>query len=129
MKFPGIEAFLQKYQARAEKEGVDPLGHYLPPFAYAFVQVLGQAIEATKSLDQQKVADYIKSHEHDTIVGKVKFGPNGEWAKGRMLQVQFQGIETTDVAQFKKPGKRVVLWPEEFKSGNLIYPYAKAVKP
>jgi branched-chain amino acid transport system substrate-binding protein len=46
-----------------------------------------------------------------------------------MLQVQFQGIETTDVAQFKKPGTRVVLWPEEFKSGNLIYPYAKAVKP
>ena len=128
MKFPGIEAFLQKYQARAEKEGVDPLGHYLPPFAYAYVQVLGQAIEATKSLDQQKVADYIKSHEHDTIVGKVKFGPNGEWAKGRMLQIQFQGIESTDVAQFKKPGKRVVLWPEEFKSGNLIYPYAKAMK-
>lgn len=128
MRFPGIDAFLQKYQARAEKEGVDPLGHYLPPFAYAYVQVLGQAIEATKSLDQQKVAEYIRSKEHDTIVGKVKFGANGEWAMGRMLQVQFQGIETTDLAQFKKPGKRVIIYPEQFKSGNLIYPYAKAAK-
>ncbi len=126
MKFPGIDAFLQKYQARAAKEGVDPLGHYLPPFAYAYVQVLGQAIEATKSLDQQKVAEYIRSHEHDTIVGKVKFGANGEWASGRMLQVQFQGIDSTDVAQFHKPGKRVIIYPEQFKSGNLIYPYAKA---
>jgi branched-chain amino acid transport system substrate-binding protein len=126
MKFPGIDEFLQKYQARAEKEGVDPLGHYLPPFAYAYVQVLGQAIEGTKSLDQQKVAEYIRSKEHDTIVGKVKFGPNGEWATGRMLQVQFQGIDSTDVAQFKKAGKRVIIYPDRFKSGNLIYPYAKA---
>ena len=45
-----------------------------------------------------------------------------------MLQVQFQGIETTDVAQFHKTGKRVVVWPEQYKSGNLIYPYAKALK-
>jgi branched-chain amino acid transport system substrate-binding protein len=124
MKFAGIEDFLKRYQAQAEKAGVDPLGHYLPPFAYAYMQVLGSAIQATKSLDQQKVAEYIRTTEHDTIVGKVKFGPNGEWAKGRMLQVQFQGIESTDLAQFHKPGKRVIVWPEQFKSGNLIYPYS-----
>ena len=40
-------------------------------------QVLGQAIEATKSLDQQKLADYIRATEFSTIVGKVKFGKNG----------------------------------------------------
>ncbi len=129
LKFPGIDEFLQKYQARAEKEGVDPLGYYLPPWAYAYLQVLGNAIEVTKSLDQQKVADYIRTREHDTIVGKVKFGPNGEWATSRVLQVQFQGIEGTDLAQFKKPGTRVILYPDRFKSGNLIYPYAKAKTP
>ena len=42
--------------------------------------------------------------------------------------MQFQGIETTDLAQFKKAGKRVIIYPDQFKSGNLIYPYAKAVK-
>jgi branched-chain amino acid transport system substrate-binding protein len=126
LKFPGIDDFLKKYQARAEKEGVDPLGYYLPPWAYAYLQILGQAVEATKGTDQQKVADYIRSNEHDTIVGKVKFAPNGEWATSRVLQIQFQGIEGTDIEQFKKPGKRPVLYPEKYKSGNIIYPYAKA---
>lgn len=126
LKFAGIDEFLKKYQAQAAKQGVDPLGHYLPPWAYAYVQMLGQAIEATKSLDQQKVADYIRNNEHNTIVGKVKFAPNGEWATTRVLQVQFQGIEGSDIEQFKKPGKRPVLFPEQYKSGTMIYPYAKA---
>jgi branched-chain amino acid transport system substrate-binding protein len=126
LKFPGIEEFLKRYQAQAATAGVDPLGHYLPPWAYAYLQVLGQAIEATKSLDQQIVADYIRKTEFDTIVGKVKFGPNGEWQTSRVLQVQFQGIESTDIEQFKRPGKRVVVYPDRWKSGNLIYPYSKA---
>jgi branched-chain amino acid transport system substrate-binding protein len=126
LKFPGIEDFLKRYQAQAVKEGVDPLGHYLPPWAYAYVQVLGQAIEGAKSLDQQKVAEYIRKNEFDTIVGKAQFGANGEWLHSRVLQVQYQGIETTDVEQFKHPGKRIVLYPEKFKSGNIIYPYSKA---
>ena len=128
LKFPGIEDFLKRYQAQAVKEGVDPLGHYLPPWAYAYVQVLGQAIEGSKSLDQQKVAEYIRKTEFDTIIGKARFGANGEWLHSRVLQVQYQGIETTDVEQFKHPGKRVVLYPEQYKSGTLIYPYAKALK-
>lgn len=126
LKFPGIDAFLQKYQAQAPKLGIDPYGHYITPWAYAYVQVIGQAVEATKSLDQKKIADYIRSHTHDTIVGKVKFGPNGEWLKSRTLQVQFQNIKDNSIQQFRGPGKRVVLWPQEWKSGELIYPYAKA---
>ncbi|MEK6711613.1 MAG: amino acid ABC transporter substrate-binding protein [Nitrospinota bacterium] len=126
LKFPGIDAFLQKYQARAPKLGVDPYGHYIAPWAYAYVQVLGEAVAATKSLDQKKIADYIRSHAHDAIVGKVKFGPNGEWLKSRTLQVQFQNVKDNAIEQFREPGKRVVLWPEEWKSGELIYPYAKA---
>jgi branched-chain amino acid transport system substrate-binding protein len=128
LTFPGIEAFLKKYQQRAAPEGVDPLGHYLPPWAYAYLEVLGQAIEATKSTDQRTVGEYIRHHAFDTIVGKVQFGPNGEWQTTRALMVQFQGIESDDLEQFRQPGKRVVLYPEAWKSGELIYPYEKAVK-
>jgi branched-chain amino acid transport system substrate-binding protein len=85
-------------------------------------------VEATKSLDQKKVAEYIQTHEFATIVGPVKFAPNGEWAKSRVLMVQFQNVQGSDVAQFKKAGTRVVLYPEEWKSGTLIYPYTKAQK-
>ncbi len=128
LKFPGIEAFLKKYQARAAEVGVDPLGHYLPPWSYAYLEVLGQAIEATKSTDQQKVGEYIRAHTFDTIVGKVKFGANGEWATTRTLMVQFQNIEGSSVDQFSQPGKRVVLYPDAWKSGKIVYPYAEAAK-
>jgi len=128
MKFPGIEAFLQKYQPEAVKAGVDPLGYYLPPWAYAMMEVLGQAVEGTKGLDQQKLAEYIHGHEFNTIVGKVKFGADGEWAKQRMITIQFQKIKSGDMEQFKHAGKQVVVYPDEFKSGNLIYPYSAARK-
>src|SRR5215813_10827226 len=128
MAMPGIKEFLKEYQARAEKAGVDPLGYYLPPYSYALMQVLGQAVEGTKGLDQQKIADYIRANEFTTIVGKIKFGKNGEWATGRTLMVQYQKIQGTSIEQFRGPGKKVVLWPDEFKSGSIVYPYASALK-
>jgi len=126
LNIPGIKDFFTQYQPRAQKEGMDPLGYYLPPYSYAAMQVLGQAIETTKGLDQQKVADYIRATEFSTIVGKVKFGKNGEWAQGRTLMVQYQKIQGNGVEQFRGPGKKVVVWPDEFKSGNIIYPYSAA---
>ena len=40
MKFPGIDEFLVKYRARAVAAGVDVLGLYIPPYAYAQMQIL-----------------------------------------------------------------------------------------
>jgi branched-chain amino acid transport system substrate-binding protein len=126
MNFPGVADLMKKYQARAGAEGVDPLGYYMAPFGYAQYQVLGQAIEATKSLDDQKLADYIRKNTFHTVAGDIAFGSNGEWAKARVLQVQFQNIKGNDVGQFKDISTQVVVTPEEYKSGNLIYPYEKA---
>ncbi|HEY3067522.1 MAG TPA: amino acid ABC transporter substrate-binding protein [Methylomirabilota bacterium] len=128
MNAPGIKEFFKEYQARAEKAGVDPLGYYLPPYAYAALQILGQAVEATKGLDQQKIADHIRATEFSTIVGKIKFGKNGEWAKARTLMVQYQKIQGNGIDQFRGPGKKIILFPDEFKSGNIVYPYAAALK-
>ncbi|MGH7040358.1 MAG: amino acid ABC transporter substrate-binding protein, partial [Stellaceae bacterium] len=74
MMFPGIAHFLKEYQARAKAAGVDPLGYFLPPFAYAELQILGDAVEATRSLDQDTLARYIHSHTFHTIVGDITFG-------------------------------------------------------
>jgi branched-chain amino acid transport system substrate-binding protein len=124
MKFPGIEAFLKRYQALAGK--ADPLGFYLPPFAYAELQVLGDAVTATKGLDQAKLASYIHATTFHTIVGDVKFAENGEWEKSRVLFVQYQGIDGSGVAQFKQAGKQVILYPPQFVSGKLQAPYVAA---
>ena len=128
MMYPGIQDFFKEYQPRAAKEGVDTLGYYLPPYTYAGMQILGEAVEKTKSLDQQKIADYIRATEFNTIVGKVKFGKDGEWAKSRTLMVQYQKVLPNNIEQFRGPGKKPVLYPEELKSGNIIYPYSAALK-
>jgi branched-chain amino acid transport system substrate-binding protein len=128
MQFPGIMDFLKKYQAKAPGEGVDPLGWYLPPFAYANLEVLGQAVEGTKTLDQSKLADYIRTHPFNTIVGEISFGKDGEWAKPRVLEVQFQDIQGTDLEQFKDTKTEVILEPAEYRTGELIEPYSKIKK-
>ncbi len=123
LNFPGVKEFLAKYQEAAKGKGVDPYGHYLPPFAYAYLEVLAQSIEATKGLDQAKLAAHMHKTTFDTVVGKVKFGKNGEWEKSRMLQVQFRNVQPDNLEQFAGPGKRIVIYPKEWKSGELVYPY------
>ena len=123
LNFPGVNEFLQKYQEAAKGKGVDPLGHYLPPYAYAYMQVLGDAVNATKSLDDKVLAEYIHKTTFNTVVGPVTFAENGEWAKSRALMVQFRDVKANDMAQFSKEGTRVVLYPESVKSGNLAFPF------
>jgi branched-chain amino acid transport system substrate-binding protein len=120
MEFPGIRDFLAKYQARAQAAGADPLGFYYPPFAYASFDILGQAVAATGSLDPDKLARYLHATNFHTIVGDVKFGPDGEWAAPRILTVQYQNIHDNDLAQFTKPGVQVILDPPEFVSGKVM---------
>jgi len=126
MRFPGVIELLAKYQAKAPAAGVDLLGYYMPPYAYAYLQVLGEAVEATQSLDQEKLGDYIRSHAFTAVLGEIRFGENGEWAQGRMLQVQFQNIKGNDLAQFKDPATEVILEPSSLASGKLIYPIGEA---
>ena len=128
VKFEGIESFLKMYQSRAEKEGVDPLGFYLPPYAYAEMQILGQAIEKVGSIDNKKLIDYIHATKFNTVVGEVKFAANGEWEVGRPLYVQYRGIKGNDIDQFRKPGPASIIFPNDLKSGELITPYHEARK-
>jgi branched-chain amino acid transport system substrate-binding protein len=123
MQFTGILDFLKEYQSKAGEAGVDPLGWYLPPFAYADLQVLGDAIEGAKSLDQNAVADYIRSHTFKTIVGDVSFGKDGEWAKPRVLEVQWQNIKSNNRDEFKDTKTEVILEPAEYRTGSVIAPY------
>jgi len=122
-KFPFLKEFLNKYQTRAAKEGVDPLGFYLPPYAYAMMQVLEQAVKKVGSLDQAKLADTMHKAEFDTFVGRVRFAKNGEWAVPRSLAVQYKDISGKDLDQWKKPGRVTVLAPGEYTTGKLIAPF------
>ena len=126
MNFPGSADLMTKYQARAAAEGVDAYGYYMAPEAYAQMQVLQQAVEATKGFDDGKLADYIRANTFKTVMGDVKFGAKGEWAESRVLQVQFRNVKGNDPTQFKGIDTQVVVDPPTYESGKLVYPYEKA---
>jgi branched-chain amino acid transport system substrate-binding protein len=128
MKYPGALELVAKYQERAKGQKVDPLGYYLPPWAYAYLQVLEQAVNATKSLDDGKLADYIRGATFKTVIGDVKFGKLGEWNESRFLQIQYQNIKGNDLAEFTDMSKQPVLAPANFATGKVMYPYASAKK-
>lgn len=126
LEYPGVKEVLAEYQTRAPKEGVDPLGYNYAPLTYAAMQVLQQAVEGTKSLDQAKLAAYMHSHTFNTVSGPIAFGPDGEWTKPRIIVSQFQGVDGHGIDQFKDAKKQVIVWPKDYKSGDLIYPYSAA---
>ena len=123
---PGVMDLISRYQARARGEGVDPIGIYVPPWAYALAQILEQSIVATGSIEDGKLADYMRTATFKTMIGEVKFGPDGEWEKGRILMVQHHGIMSNDIMQFKDMSTMTVLDPPEYTTGSAIYPYENA---
>jgi branched-chain amino acid transport system substrate-binding protein len=126
MLTPEVKEFLAAYQSRAAAEGVDPLGYYLGTWGYAYMELLGNAITGAKSINDDQVANYLRSNPVKTIMGDIKFGKGGEWAESRMLQVQYHGIKGNTVDQFKGMETQTVLTPADLKTGNIIYPYEKA---
>jgi branched-chain amino acid transport system substrate-binding protein len=126
--FPGTLDLLRKYREVAKSQGLDPMGWSYPPLGYAAGQVLAQAVEGAKTLDQVKLAAYMHDHAFHTVVGEIAFGKDGEWTKSRVVFTQFQNVTDNSVDQFKDTTHEVIVWPEQYKSGNMIYPYAAARK-
>jgi branched-chain amino acid transport system substrate-binding protein len=122
---PDVEAFLKEYQSRAKAAGVDPLGYYLGTWGYAYIEVLGKAVEATKSLNDDKIAEYLRSNPVRTIMGDIRFGKNGEWAESGMMQVQYKGIKGNDLEQFRGMDTQVVVDPPRFATGEAVVPFEK----
>jgi len=83
--------------------------------------------KGANSLDDNKIADYMRKNEFKTIMGDWRYGPNGEWTKSGMMQVQYHGIkEGAGLDTWRGMSYQTVLTPPEQKTGNVIYPYEKA---
>ena len=46
----------------------------------------------------------------------------------RQFLTQFQNVEPNNLDQFRDGSKQPVLWPAEYKTGEMIYPYENARK-
>ena len=115
--------FLKKYQAKSAEAGVDLLGYYLPPYAYALMQVVEQAVKGAGGTDDAKLAEFARKNTFKTIVGDFKFNAEGEWETPKVLAVQFQGVNGNGVDQFRDPKTEVILWPKQYATGKIVYPY------
>ena len=128
MQFPGVLDFLKKYQDKAKGSGTDPLGYYLAPWAYAYMTVLAETVTAVGSLDQQKMADYLRTHTFKTVMGDIAFGPDGELSEPHTLMVQYQHLTGNTLDQFNTGKQPVILWPAKYADGKALYPYTDAKK-
>ena len=125
-RIAGAADFLKRYGERAVAAKIDPLGFAWGPFAYSAGQVLEQAVAATKSLDQDRLAEYMHKANFKTVSGDFSFGKDGEWSKSRMFWTQVQNAQANNLDQFREGTAQPIVWPPEAKTGTLIYPYEKA---
>jgi len=80
--------------------------------AYACVQALANAIERAGTLDREKIRDAIAAVNMMTVIGPLKFRPDGTGV------VVFFGV------QWQK-GKQEVVFPKEYVTAPLVYPMPK----
>src|SRR6266851_2911975 len=70
--------FVKRYQTKSAAAGVDLLGYYLPPFGYALMQVVEQAVKGAGGTDDAKLAEFTRKNTFKTVVGDVRFNAEGE---------------------------------------------------
>jgi len=124
LEFPGVKDLLDRYQAQAKTEGLDPLGYGMVPTAYAQVQALGEAVAATGSLDQDKIAAYMHSQPIHTVWA---ISPSVRWRMERGARAcrPISRHYGQDDRAIHRSGKNDRARSRPFQIGELIYPYAR----
>src|SRR6266446_497286 len=104
MKAPGVKELNEAHEKKFGRPS-DPI---VGP-AYACVQIVAAAISKSGSTDHAKVRDAVAATDMTTVIGPVKFRPDGT------------GIVPAAFAQWQN-GKQELVWPKEFATAPLAYP-------
>ena len=102
--YDGLAGLAEDYQARGHET--------LPAYAitgYAILQVMEQAVTGAGSLDQDKLRQYIYSHEFRTAAGNLRYQDDGTPDFSEIL-LQFAH------------GKNQVVWPEQARTAAPLVP-------
>jgi branched-chain amino acid transport system substrate-binding protein len=103
-KFPGVAELVQKHQAKYGKPAQATTGP-----AYAAVQILADAIARAGKLDRDALRDAIAATNLPTVMGPVKFNPDGT---GQVIEI---------IDQWQN-GKQALIWPKEQAAAAPDYP-------
>jgi branched-chain amino acid transport system substrate-binding protein len=104
VKAPGVKELNEAHQKKIGRPA-DPIAGP----AYACVQILAAAITKAGSLDHDKIRDAIAATNMTTVIGPVKFRPDGT---GIVNAVFVQWLD----------GKQELVWPKESATKPLAYP-------
>jgi len=77
--------------------------------AYACIQILADAVQRAGALDRGKIRDAIAATNMTTVLGPVRFRPDGV------------GDIKVAIPQWQK-GKQELVWPKEFATAPFVYP-------
>jgi branched-chain amino acid transport system substrate-binding protein len=103
-KYPKVTELNETHQKMLNRPA-DPL---VGP-SYACIQILANAIERANSLDHEKIRTAVAATNMTTVVGPIKFRPDGTGE----VKVFFQ--------QWLK-GKQELVWPKDFATAPFGYP-------
>lgn len=104
VKFPGVAELNAKHQQRFGR----PADVLVGP-SYACVQIVANAIERAGKLDPIAVRDAMAATNMTTMVGPVRFRPDGT------------GIVRTVFVQWQA-GKQELVWPKDLGAERFLYP-------
>jgi branched-chain amino acid transport system substrate-binding protein len=105
LKYPGVDKLNAAFQSKFGRPADLMTGS-----AYASIQILAAAIEKAGTLDTTEIRDAISATNMMTVMGKVKFRPDGTLIDPCPAVVQWLA------------GNRRLVWPKEFRETSFVYP-------
>ena len=114
-KVPKSLEFFNKYMRRYGK----PIeaGHSPAP-AYEIVYILKEAIERAGTLDPDQVVSELEKTDRMGAIGRIRFNKGHQVIYGNDPEETALGA----MVQWRKPGKRVIVYPESIAEGKIILP-------
>ncbi|MFP3958948.1 MAG: ABC transporter substrate-binding protein [Spirochaetaceae bacterium] len=102
------------FDAYVDKYDREP-ATYFAPLSYTAIYVLADAIEDAGTLDKEAVIEALENIRYDSPLGEtVSFSPS--------KTIQHQGIRGQKILQWQN-GKQEVIWPFEYATADLEYPF------
>jgi branched-chain amino acid transport system substrate-binding protein len=111
---PEVASFAAAYKEAATEAGLPyPVIETQAAVSWAAWQILTKAVEATGSLDQETIANWLLSNTIDTVIGPVSFDP----------EQQNYGPDLQKIKQVRD-GVWLAVYPEEFAPDGLSIEYS-----
>jgi branched-chain amino acid transport system substrate-binding protein len=115
---PKSVAFNENFGKKWGEDARKRLSHHGPGPSYDAVYIMASAIERAKSIDPEAVVSALEKTDLSGVVGRIRFGKDHQVIYGYDPKETALGCGF----QWKKPGKRVVIFPEVVAEGMIELP-------